>query len=82
MKKEVEKLERDIMKLEDKLEEDHKALEEASNRGDNSKIMELSSLIGADEEAVEVKFERLEVAQTQLDEILAEFEEKLAALEG
>ncbi len=80
LKKEVEKLEREIMKLEDKLEFDHKALEEASSSGDNNKIMELSSLIGKDEEEVEVKFERLEEAQTELDEILAEFEEKLEAL--
>jgi len=80
LKKEVEKLERDIMKLEDKLELDHKALEEASASGDNGKIMELSSLIGKDEEDVEVKFERLEVAQTELDDILANFEEKLEAL--
>ena len=82
LKKEVEKLERDIMKLEDKLELDHKALEEASASGDNGKIMELSSLIGKDEEDVEVKFERLEVAQTELDDILANFEEKLESLEN
>jgi len=80
LKKEVEKLERDIMKLEDKLELDHKALEEASASGDNGKIMELSSLIGKDEEEVEQMFERLEVAQTELDDILLEFEEKLEAL--
>lgn len=82
LKKEVEKLESDIMKTEEKLELNHKALEEASSSGDNSKIMELSSLIGTDEQEVEDKFEQLELAQTQLDEIIVDFEKKLQELEG
>ncbi len=81
LKKKVEKLEAEIMKIEDKLEQDHKALEEASHNEDNNKIMELSSLIGKDEQEVEEKFEQLEVAQTELDEITADFEKRLATLD-
>jgi len=82
LKKEIEKLEKFIMQTEEKLEADHAALDAASSSGDNDKIMELSSMIGKDEAEIEEKFERLEVVQTEFDELTLMYEEKLEALEG
>ena len=82
LKKEIEKLEKFIMQTEEKLEVDHTDLEAASASGDNDKIMELSSSIGKDEAEIEQKFERLEVVQTEFDELTKIYEEKLQELEG
>jgi len=82
LKKEVEQLEKSIIKIEEELEVHHEALIEASNGSDNSKIMELSQIIAKSEKEVETKFERLEEAQTELDEHMESFEVKLLALEG
>lgn len=82
LKKEIEKLEKFIMQTEEKLEADHEALEAASASGDNDKIMELSALIGKDEAEVEEKFERLEVVQTEFDELTEMYEQKLQVLEA
>ncbi|MBU1658704.1 ABC-F family ATP-binding cassette domain-containing protein [bacterium] len=81
LKKEIEKLEKFIMQTEDALELYHKDLIVASNSGDNSKIMELSQRISKNESEVEEKFELLETAQNALDELMAEFDVKLAELE-
>ena len=43
--------------------------------------MELSQTIGKDEAEVEEKFERLEVVQTEFDEIIESFEKRLQELE-
>jgi len=82
LKKEIEKLEKFIMQTEDKVEAEHKALEEASASGDNDTIMALSSSIGKDEAEIEEKFERLEVVQTEFDELTLMYEEKLEALDA
>ena len=82
LKKEIEKLEKFIMSTEEKLEKDHAALDAASQSGDNDKIMELSSIIGKDEAEIEEKFERLEVVQTEFDELTQMYEQKLEALGG
>jgi ATP-binding cassette subfamily F protein 3 len=81
LKKEVEQLEESIMEIEEALAEQHEALIVASNEGDSSKIMELSQHISKQEAEVEEKFERLEIAQTKLDTLLAAYEEKLKAVE-
>ncbi|MEA1917238.1 MAG: ABC-F family ATP-binding cassette domain-containing protein [Campylobacterota bacterium] len=78
LKKEVQKLEDFIMKTEELLEANHKELIEVSNSGDSSKVMELSKLVSSQENDVEEKFELLEIAQTKLDEIMEEYEKKLA----
>jgi ATP-binding cassette subfamily F protein 3 len=80
LKKEVEKLETAIMETEELLEIEQDNLIKASNQGDNSKVIELSSVVRKYEEQVEEKFEALEIAQTKLDEILEEYEEKLENL--
>ena len=82
LKKEIEKLEKFIMQTEEKLEVEHEALDKASASGDNDKIMELSSSIGTAEAEVEEKFERLEVVQTEFDELTQMYEQKLQELEA
>ncbi len=80
LKKEVEKLEKKIIQVEDKQELLHKKLAEASQMADNSKIAELSKLISDEESLVEEMFEKLEVEQTKLDKINEEYEQKLENL--
>ena len=81
LKKEIDKLEDFIMKTEELISVHHEELVLASNASDSSKVMELSKLVSDEEAEVEAKFERLEVAQNELDEITAEYEEKLSELE-
>lgn len=81
LKKEVEKLESSIMKLEEEVEGEHQALIDATSAGDNDTIIDLSKSIASKEAKVEEDFERLEKAQTELDDILAQYEEKLSDLE-
>jgi len=80
LKKEVSALEALIITIEEELEEHHEALIEASNAGESAKLMELSKLVAAEEAKVEESFEALEVAQTQLDEINAEYDAKIEEL--
>ncbi|MBT5935596.1 ABC-F family ATP-binding cassette domain-containing protein [Sulfurimonas sp.] len=80
LKKKVEKLEEKIMNLEDGLSGHHQELIEVSNSGDSARLMELSKLVSSEESEVEELFEELEVVQTELDEILDEYEEKMLEL--
>jgi len=80
LKKEVEKLENLIMKNEELVESLHKELMEASNQNDNSKVIELSRDVTKYENEIEESFEKLEIIQTSLDEILDEYESKLEEL--
>ncbi len=82
LRKEIEKAEKFIMESETQIAKYHQELVEASNTNDSSKVMEVSQLVANLEAAVEERFERMEVAQTELDELMAEYEEKLTALEG
>ena len=70
------------MDSEEKLEVYHEELISASSNSDNSKVMELSKIIGDLEKEVEEQFERLEVVQTELDEILEKYDSKLSELDG
>lgn len=80
LKKEVEALEKKIIKTEERVEHLHKELAEASQVADNSKIVELSKLISDEETLVEEMFEKLEKSQTKLDEINKKYEQKLEDL--
>ena len=82
LKKAVEKYESKIMELEETLEQNQNELIEASNKNDNSKVIELSSVVLKLEKEVEENFELLEENQIKLDEILEEYEEKLQELEA
>lgn len=81
LKKAVEKYETKIMELEETLEQNQNELMEASNKNDNSKVIELSSVVLKLEKEVEENFELLEENQLKLDEILEEYEVKLQELE-
>ncbi len=80
LKKEVEKLENSIIEIEDLIEKKQAELVIASNSGDNSKIIELSSIIVKYEKEVEDKFELLEENQLKLEEITHEYDKKLEML--
>jgi len=80
LKKLVEKLENEIIEIEDKLESEQHELIQASNAGDNSKVIELSQIVTKNEKLVEEKFELLETTQLELDQIIDEYEEKLENL--
>ena len=80
LKKEVQKLEENIIMIEEELKILHKGLIEASNSSESSKLMELSKLVAQKEQSEEELFEKLEVAQTKLDVINAEYELKIEAL--
>ena len=54
-----------------------------ASTNDNSKVMELSQLFSFPSATWErEKFERLEVVQNEFDEIMEQYEGKLAELEG
>jgi len=82
LRKEVEKAEKFIMQGESQIKKYHQELIEASNTNDSSKVMEVSKLVADLETEVEQKFERMEVAQTELDALMEEYEVKIKALEG
>ena len=77
LKKVVNKLENEIMELEDFVSAQQEELIIASNNLDNSKVIELSSIIREKENIIEEKFELLEENQLKLDEILEEYEGKI-----
>jgi ATP-binding cassette subfamily F protein 3 len=80
LKKKVEKLESNIMKLEEELEVHHKELVNVSNSGDTSSLMELSKLVSDEEKKVEEMFEELEIVQTELDNTIEDYEKKFQIL--
>ncbi|NVJ52534.1 MAG: ABC-F family ATP-binding cassette domain-containing protein [Campylobacteraceae bacterium] len=77
LKKKIEKLENSIMEVEDDIEKYQAELIQASNQGDNSKIIELSQSIKKHEDEVEQMFESLEENQLKLDELMALYDKKL-----
>jgi len=80
LKKDVLKSENIIMKIEDELETLQDELIKASNINDNSKVIELSSIIRQKENEVEEVFLKLEESQTLVDEIYENYEEQLKDL--
>ena len=79
LKKEIEKIENQIIKIEDLVEKEQAELVQASNATDNAKVIELSKIIATHEKEAEEKFEELESKQLILDEILEKYEKKLNA---
>jgi len=80
LKKEVEKLESRIMEHEELVESLHKELIEASNKNDNSRVIDISRDVVKYEKEVELDFDKLEISQTRLDEITEEYDKKLEGL--
>ena len=77
LRKKVDKLEAEIMKLEEQLEVHHKELVQSSNAGDSAWLMELSKTVSEEEKKVEDLFEELADAQTQLDTMNEAYEQKI-----
>ena len=80
--KEIKVCEEKIEILEEEMAVKNEALEKASNSGDNDAIMELSKEVGLVQQEVDVLFEKLEIATEKDDEIVAEYEEKLAEIDA
>jgi len=80
LKKKVEKLETKIMEIEDTLAENHQELIVVSNSGDSASLIELSKTVATQESEVEELFEELEVFQNELDEVNANYDEKIESL--
>ena len=80
IKKEIEGIEAQIVKLEDMLETTKSALVEATNKIDNAKVMELSKSVSKYEKDIEAKFEELTAVQYKLDELTLDFDKKLQEL--
>jgi len=68
--------------LEDEMAEKNETLTEASNKSDNDLIMELSKEVGLVQQEIDALFERLETATEKDDEIVAEYELKLEAIDA
>ena len=77
LKKEVEKLENEISKIEELLDHDQNELTKATNKGDNNSSIELLKNINKYEKDIETKFSALEISQTKLDEMNKEFEKRM-----
>jgi len=80
--KEIKLCEEKIERLEEEMAVKNEALDQAALSGDNSAIMELSKEVGLLQQQVDEWFERLEAASLEDEEIVAEYEEKLVALDG
>jgi len=80
--KEIKLSEETIERLEEEMAEKNEALDKASVSGDNSAIMVLSKEVGLLQQQIDEWFERLEEASLEDEEIVAEYEEKLNALDG
>jgi len=80
LRKKVEKLENEIVQLEAKIELNHIELIELSHKNDSFALIELSKNVALDESRVETLFLEFEEVQTELDEILEEYDKKINEL--
>ena len=80
IKKEIESLEKKIMDVEASIENRKKELLDFTNKGNNSKVIEISKEIAILEKEVESKFTVLEQLQIKLDAINDEYQIKLDEL--
>ena len=81
-RKEIKICEDQIAQIEKEIARENRLLEEASQKGDNSSMIEHSATLGKLQDEVDRLFDRLEIATEKEEEITAEYEEKLAALDG
>ena len=81
LKKSIEKLENEIIKTEEALEINQKELIELSNSKESAKIIDLYKIITQQEQKAEADFEKLEIVQSEFDDIEAEYEKKIRELE-
>ena len=76
-KKEVEGSETKILKLEESLDEKNTKLEDATKKGDNQAIIELSKEIASLNKEIELNFDKLTNATLEWDFIKDEYKDKL-----
>ena len=81
LEKQISRLEDDIETHEIELDRLNRAMQEASQAGDGSRIAELSRAIHTSQAAIDENFDELEKVTQQLDSHNAEFEKELKALE-
>ena len=81
IKKKIEKLEIDIIDLEEKLEANQQELIKISSSGDSGKLAYLYKEVAYQENKIEEDFEALESLQNQFDDIVEEYEEKIKDFE-
>jgi ATP-binding cassette subfamily F protein 3 len=81
LKKKVEKFETQIMEIEDLIESEQHELVQASNAGDNAKVMELSKTVKVNQSKIDEIFAALEIDQLKIDEILEEYNAKIEKLQ-
>jgi len=81
LKKKVEKYENEIIEIEDLIETEQHELVQASNSGDNTRVMELSKNVKANQSKIDKIFAALEVEQLKMDEILDEYNAKIEKLQ-
>jgi ATP-binding cassette subfamily F protein 3 len=79
---EIAECETKIEKLEAEMAVKNEVLTEASNRGDNDAIMELSREVGVMQQAIDSLFDRLEIATEKDEEIVARYEVKLQEIDA
>ncbi len=79
--KEIKESEEKIEKLELEMAKKNKILTEASNKGDNSAIMEYSKEVGLLQQQIDELFEKLELATEADEEIVAKYELKLREID-
>ncbi|MCI0500232.1 MAG: ABC transporter ATP-binding protein, partial [Epsilonproteobacteria bacterium] len=80
LKKELDKLEGEIERLEGIVKKSKIEVIEASNKNDNSKVVELTKNIANLEKNIETKFALFEDKQLKYDELSEMFEKKLELL--
>ena len=80
--KEIKECEEKIEKLEAEMAVKNEALIEASNKGDNNLIMEMSKEVGLVQQEIDALFERLETASDIDEEIVARFDLKLKEIDA
>jgi len=81
IKKKIEKLEIEIIDLEEKLEANQQELIKISSSGDSGKLADLYKEVAFQENKIEEDFEALEELQNQFDDIVEEYEDKIKEFE-
>ncbi len=81
LKERIARLESRIMELENKVEEENRALLKASENGDGKKIVALSMSIHSGKKEIDTAFEELEICSTEYYEKAREFEDRLDELD-
>ncbi len=78
LQKRIDEVESEIVRLEEKSEQDNNEIMEASIKGDAETIKKLSKELHDSKSGIESLFEKLELLHTELDSKTKEFDERLA----